>query len=337
MGIFDNPNEWSASVERRLAELNERNNDLSRRILAQREWITQLERRVEALETHGPGPNELVIGPDDDLNVSCEAARMQGKRLVLRPGIYEDMLDSPKGPLEIVGQNRAAIVAPPPGAPFAANFATDHCVDIRISNVKFSGINAEHDTCKIHYTGTPSNTPRSLTFVRCQFHSGSRNGILCVGLTRDLEFVDCSSFGNGSSWRDHGLYIACQGVSVSGGSYNHNKGWGISTWIETPGQHGVDYVDGVLIQQADLHDNGLSGRGFGLSFGRANGADEGVIALRNRVWNNREGGLQLWRAENCELRANHLYGSNREIHIGPGVSGQIIEDNVDHPEPSPDG
>jgi len=254
-----------------------------------------------------------------------------GDTLFVRSGTYaESLLNTIPGgtswssPVTIEAYpGEAVTIQPPSGASFALRFSYSNEQYIIVQGFTIDARNVTYDAVKI----TDSSSEGAASHIKiadCEIENAPQQGILTTDGADYNEFIGLNVHNNGTTWLDHGMYIATAYNLVDSCNVHDNAGYGIN----------IDSV-GSTVRNCELHDNGTAGvwgAGIVVAAGCTN-----VQIYNNLIWNN-NGGIQIDYGEtNTSIYNNTTYNNTKlyvghdpspNIYIGPGSTGAIVRNNI---------
>lgn len=176
----------------------------------------------------------------------------------------------------------------------------------------------------IKYAGTASrlaagNPNKFLVFENLEIRNSKDSGILGYYAT-DIQLLNLTVHDNGDSGGDHGAYINDSRLTLRGGRYYNNSGWGIHQWNSA--------ITDLLIENSVSYANG---RGGIITAGGATGA----VTVRNNVayahtvgegW-----GITTYQSNGTKIYHNACHGNKYGIFLGTASGGgnnAVVSNNI---------
>jgi len=217
---------------------------------------------------------------------------------------------------------------PNPGAKFVLHFQGPQQY-IVIDGLILDATNVTYDAVKITGGLDASGPAHHIRLIRCEVKNAVNPALLTQGiLVTDFaewnEFINLNVHHNGTTWKDHGLYIATSHNLVEKSTVHHNAGYGIHVYSSDPI---AEPANNNVIRQNQVYDNNQSqgyGAGIILSSGDSN------IAYNNLIWGSLHYvGLQIdYTASNSMAYNNTIYNNQSGIDIGRGSANAVIQNNL---------
>jgi len=180
-----------------------------------------------------------------------------------------------------------------------------------------------YDAVKITDSSS-SGAASHIELANCEIENSPQQGILTTDGADYNQFLNLNVQNNGTTWLQHGMYIATDYNLIDSCNVHDNAGYGIN----------IDSV-GSTIRNCELHDNATVGAwGAGIIIGSGSSNTQ---VYNNLIWNN-NGGIQVdYGVSNTSVYNNTVYNNtkiyighdpSRNIYAGPGSTGAIIRNNI---------
>lgn len=293
---------------------------------------------AEPTSTNTPAAGgTYYVAPDgDDSNSGTEAQPFRtiikgisvlapGDILHVKSGTYaEELCNFPSGtswdaPITIAVYPGDTVVVRPSSGSRVAYFT--HCHHVVLDGLVLDGANVEYNTIKI------TSEAHHIRIQNTEVRGSPKSGILITNhgsIDSDYnEFIRLDVHDNGTSTKDHGLYIPTSNNLVDHCSVHHNARWGVQIYNGDASQSADDNV----VSNNEVYENGragVTGNGIVLSSGSRN------LAYNNLIWGNNDGikiaynGVSGTKVFNNVVYANGNYG----IVINSDSVGAIVRNNI---------
>jgi parallel beta-helix repeat protein len=273
-------------------------------------------------------------GDDDDLGTEAQPFRtitkgisVLGARdtLYVKSGTYvESLRDFPSGtswdaPVTVAAYPGDTVVVRPSLGGWVAYFT--HCHHVVLDGFVLDGANVEHFAIMI------TSESHHIRIQNSEVKGAPKSGILTANYgsinSDHNEFINLDVHDNGTTYLDHGLYIATSGNLVDHCSVHHNSGWGVN--IYSSSYPDVSANNNVVSSNAiyDNHGTNHYANGICLSSGSGN------LAYDNLVWGNDHGIQVAYNGvSNTKVYNNVIYAND-----GQGISliestNAVIRNNI---------
>jgi parallel beta-helix repeat protein len=273
---------------------------------------------------HGSDSNPgTELQPFRTLNRGVKALK-PGDTLFIKSGTYAESLDNaiPGGiswefPVVVAAfPGDTVIIKPPPGASRVLHFRGANKKYITIDGLTLDAANVTSDAIKITH-GSTEGSAHHIRIRNSEVMNAKTQGILVSSHAHGNEFINLNIHHNGSTDKDHGLYITSDNNLIEGCQIHDHPGYGVHIYTSGP------TADYNVVRKNLVYNN----REAGILITRGTGN----IAYNNIVWGNKGwGGIRTdYGAIDSLLLNNTVYGNaGAGIYIGSRSMGTIAKNNI---------
>lgn len=186
-------------------------------------------------------------------------------------------------------------------------------------------------TASIGIAAVGDRTSRYLRFIDCEISWTIADGVLAGESYWELINCNVHDNGSGDGPGDHGIYWGGEFLTIDGGFYWNNSGFGIHIFSS-----GHNNVDDNIVRNVRSYTNGI-----GPHAGNSSGGGGILVSCGHRnkvyncisVYNNLGSGIQIdYRAANSEIYSNTVYGNSENGFkigsFGAEATATILRNNI---------